>query len=178
MSAGSEIATVYANALFSLAREEGDSVLQETRSDLREMAVLFSLYPDLTRLLSLPTLSASEKTGIAEKIFGNRGLAVRLLFLLIDHGRVPFLGEIADVFDREMMAYQDTEQVSVTTAVALTPEQLERLERALQEKLRKTVRITEHIDRSILGGVIVQYGDTRIDNSLKFRLDALRERLS
>ena len=58
MSAGSEIATVYADALFSLAREEGDSALQETRSDLREMAVLFSLYPDLTRLLSLPTLSA------------------------------------------------------------------------------------------------------------------------
>ena len=178
MNAGSEIAAVYANALFSLAREESDSALQATRSDLREMAVLFSLHPDLTRLLSLPTLSLDEKLGIAEKIFGKDGLAPRLLFLLIDHGRVPYLGEIADAFDKQMLDYQDTEQVTVTTAVAMTPDQLEKLTQALSRKLQKTVRITEHIDRSILGGVIVQYGDTRIDNSLKFRLDALRERLS
>lgn len=178
MSAGSEVATVYANALFSLAKEEGDSVLQETRADLRELAVLFSLYPDLTRLLSLPTISADEKRGIAEKIFGKEGLAVRLLFLLIDHARVPYVGEIADVFDREMMIWQDTVQVSVTTAVPLSEAQLERLEHAMHAKLGKTIRITEHVDRSILGGVVVQYGDTRIDNSLKYRLDALKERLS
>lgn len=169
---------MYANALFSLAREEGDSVLQQTRANLREMAVLFSLYPDLTRLLSLPTIECEEKIGIAKKIFGEDGLAARLLFLLIDHARVSSLGEIADAFDREMMIYQDTEQVSVTTAVSLSESQLEKLERALREKLGKTIRITEHVDRSILGGVIVQYGDTRIDNSVKFRLDALRERLS
>lgn len=178
MNAGSEVASVYANALFSLAHEEGDLVLQQTRASLREMAVLFSLYPDLTRLLSLPTLSCSEKQDIAAKIFGKEGLAVRLLNLLIDHVRVPFLGEIADAFDREMMFYQDTELVSVTTAVSMSEEQMERLERALHEKLGKTIRITERVDRSIMGGIIVQYGDTRIDNSLKFRLDALRERLS
>ena len=67
---------------------------------------------------------------------------------------------------------------TVTTAVAMTPEQKERLRSALEQKLRRTVRITERIERSILGGVIVQYGDTRIDNSVKFRLDALKEQLS
>ena len=60
----------------------------------------------------------------------------------------------------------------------MTPEQKERLRSALEQKLRRTVRITERIERSILGGVIVQYGDTRIDNSVKFRLDALKEQLS
>lgn len=174
----SEVASVYANALFSLAAEQGDSVLQETRSELRELAVLFHLNPDLTRLLSLPTISLEERTDIAKKIFGTDGLACRLLFLLIDHARVRELGEIADVFDEQMMIYQDTVQVSVTTAVAMTPEQKERMERALSAKLCKTVRMTEHIDRSILGGVIVHYGDTQIDNSLKYRLDTLKQRLS
>ena len=174
----SEVSAVYANALFSLANEQGDAVMQETRADLRQMAVLFSLNPDLTRLLSLPTLSVSERIGIAKKIFGDQGLACRLLFLLIDHGRLPYLGEIADTFDALMLDYQNTENVTVTTAVALTPEQKERLRTALSEKLHKVIRITEHIDRSILGGVIVQYGDTRIDNSVKFRLDALKEQLS
>ena len=174
----SEVSAVYANALFSLANEQGDAVMQETRADLRQTAVLFSLNPDLTRLLSLPTLSVPERIGIAKKIFGDQGLACRLLFLLIDHGRLPYLGEIADTFDALMLDYQNTENVTVTTAVALTPEQKERLRTALSEKLHKVIRITERIDRSILGGVIVQYGDTRIDNSVKFRLDALKEQLS
>lgn len=174
----SEVSSVYANALFSLAKEQGDAALQETRSDLRQSAVLFSLNPDLTRLLSLPTISVDERLEIAKKIFGEEGLASRLIFLLIDHGRVPFLGEIADDFDAKMLDYQDTTDVTVTTAVALSPEQKERLRDALAKKLHQTIRITERIDRRILGGVIVQYGDTRIDNSVKYRLDALREKLS
>ena len=169
---------VYANALFSLAEEQGDSVLRQTRADLRQCALLFQLNPDLTRLLSLPTVSVEERQGVAEKIFGNEGLAPRLLRLLIDHGRVAFLGEIADDFDQRMLDYQDMAEVTVTTAVALTPDQLGRLTAALERRLKKTVRITEHIEESVLGGVIVQYGDTRIDNSVKYRLDALRERLS
>lgn len=173
----SEVSAVYANALFSLANEQGDAVLQQTRSDLRQTAVLFSLNPELVRLLSLPTVSVSERIGIAEKIFGKEGLACRLLFLLIDHGRISFLGEIADEFDAQMLDYQNMAEVTVTTAVAMSPGQKERLRSALEVKLRKTVRITERIDRSVLGGVIVQYGDTRIDNSLKYRLDALREKL-
>ena len=91
---------------------------------------------------------------------------------------MPFLGEIADDFDAKMLEYQDTTDVTVTTAVALSPEQKERLRDALAKKLHQTIRITERIDRKILGGVIVQYGDTRIDNSVKYRLDALKEQLS
>lgn len=173
-----EVSAVYANALFSLANEGGDSVLRETRADLRQCALMFRLNPDLTRLLSLPTLSVEERTGIAKKIFGEEGLAVRLLFLLIDHKRVEHLGEIADAFDERMLEYEDTIEVTVTTAIAMTPDQKEKLRSVLEKKLRKTVRITERIDREILGGVIVQYGDTRIDNSLKFRLDAIRRQLS
>ena len=105
-------------------------------------------------------------------------LSAGLLFLLIDHGRVPFLHEIADDFDARMLDYQGAADVQVTTAVAMSPEQKERLRAAIGRKLGKTIRITEHIDRSILGGVIVQYGDTRIDNSVKFRLDALKAKLS
>ena len=174
----SEVAAVYSHALFSLAMEQGDAVLQQTRADLRQCAVLFSLNPELTRLLSLPTVSVGERLEIAKKIFGEEGLAPRLIFLLIDHKRLSYLAEIADVFDGQMLDYQNMADVTVTTAVAMTLEQRERLRSALAQKLHRTVCITERIDRRILGGVIVQYGDTRIDNSVKYRLDALKERLS
>ncbi len=173
-----EITTVYANALFSLAKEQGDSVLQQTRSDLRECAVLFSLHPDLPRLLSLPTLSVEERLSTAKKIFGEEGLACRLLFLLIDHGRVTFLGEIADAFDALMLEERNMVQVQVISAVPLTDSQEAKLIASLQRKLQKSVWLTKKIDRSILGGVVVQYGDTRLDNSLKTRLDSLKTALA
>lgn len=173
-----EIGAVYANALFSLAKDMGDSVMQETRADLRQCAVLFSLHPDLTRLLSLPTLPVSERTDIAKKIFGTEGLACRLLFLLIDHDRVSFLSEIADAFDARMLEYQDTIQVKVTTAVPMTDTQEARLIQALSQKLGKTVWLTKQIDRELLGGMTVQYGDTRLDNSLRTRLNTLKTALT
>ena len=64
----SEVSSVYSGALFSLAKEQGDTVMQETRNDLRQCALMFSLNPDLTRLLSLPTLSVSERQQIAKKM--------------------------------------------------------------------------------------------------------------
>lgn len=173
-----EIGAVYANALFSLAKEQGDAVMQETRADLRQCAVLFSLHPDLTRLLSLPTISCEERVDAAKKIFGTEGLACRLLFLLIDHGRVAFLPEIADAFDARMLDYQDTVQVKVISAVPLTEEQENRLKDGLSKKLGKTIWLTKQIDSGLLGGMIVQYGDTRLDNSLKTRLTNLKSALA
>lgn len=172
-----EIGSVYANALFSLAQEQGDAVLRQTRQDLRQCAVLFSLYPDFGRLLSLPTLSLNTRCDIAQKAFGSEDLVSRLLLLLIDHNRIPYVGEIADAFDARMLYYERTAEVLVTTAVPMTPDQLERLSQKLSAKFQKTIRIKERIDRSMIGGVIVQYGDTRIDNSLKLRLEALRTQL-
>lgn len=172
-----EIGSVYANALFSLAQEQGDAVLRQTRQDLRQCAVLFSLYPDFGRLLSLPTLSLNTRCDIAQKAFGSEDPVSRLLLLLIDHNRIPYVGEIADAFDARMLDYERTAEVLVTTAVPMTPDQLERLSQKLSAKFQKTIRIKERIDRSMIGGVIVQYGDTRIDNSLKLRLEALRTQL-
>lgn len=172
-----EIGTVYAGALFAVAEEEGDAALRATREALRSCAVLFSLYPDYGRLLSLPTVGLEERIALAQQAFGNEGLVPRLLRMLIVRNRVAYIGEIADAFDAKMLAYENTVAVTVTTAVALTPEQLDRLTEKLSRKLQKTARIKERIDRSILGGVIVQYGDTRIDNSLKLRLNALRTQL-
>ncbi len=172
-----EIGTVYADALFAVAKEEGDSALRATREALRNCAVLFSLYPDYSRLLSLPTMRAEERIALAQQAFGTEGLVPHLLQMLIVRNRVACICEIADAFDAKMLAYENTVAVTVTTAVALTPKQLDRLTEKLSRKLQKTVRIEEHIDRAILGGVIVQYGDTRIDNSLKLRLKALHTQL-
>lgn len=172
-----EIGVVYADALFAVAEEQGDAALRSTREDLRQCAVLLSLHPNYTRLLSLPTLPIGERAALAEAAFGTEGLLPRLVRMLIERNRISYLVAIADAFDARMLTYENTVVVTVTTAIALTPDQLERLTATFSCRLQKTIRVKERIDRSILGGVIVQCGDTRIDNSLAFRLEVLRAKL-
>ena len=62
----------------------------------------------------------------------------------------------------------------VTTALPLTAGQ----EQALAEKLAamtgKTIKIRQHVDSEILGGIVVRVGDKLLDGSLSHQLSALQ----
>ena len=65
----------------------------------------------------------------------------------------------------------------VTTAMPLTPDQ----EQALAEKLAamtgRTIKIRQHVDSGILGGIVVRVGDKLLDGSLANKLSALQSDL-
>ena len=62
----------------------------------------------------------------------------------------------------------------VTTAMPLTPSQ----EQALAEKLAamtgRTIKIRQHVDSGILGGIVVRVGDKLLDGSLSHQLSVLQ----
>ena len=62
----------------------------------------------------------------------------------------------------------------VTTALPLTASQ----EQALAEKLTamtgKTIKIRQHVDSEILGGIVVRVGDKLLDGSLSHQLSVLQ----
>ena len=62
----------------------------------------------------------------------------------------------------------------VTTALPLTASQ----EQALAEKLAamtgKTIKIRQHVDSGILGGIVVRVGDKLLDGSLSHQLSILQ----
>ena len=62
----------------------------------------------------------------------------------------------------------------VTTALPLTAGQ----ERALADKLAamtgKTIKIRQHVDSEILGGIVVRVGDKLLDGSLSHQLSVLQ----
>ena len=172
-----EIGAVYADALISLAEEHGKDAVHTLCEELQQCAALLSCYPDYGRLLSLPALGVEERVALAETAFGTEGLLPRLLRMLIERNRMAYLGAIADTFAAKLREYEKSVAVCVTSAVPLTSLQSERLADKLAQKLHKTVCLKIHIDPDLLGGVIVQYGDTRMDNSLRHELETLRARL-
>ena len=66
-------------------------------------------------------------------------------------------------------------EVWVTSAVALNDAQREKLKTVLGRRLAKTIELHESVDAALLGGMIVQYGDTRMDNSLRTRMQQFKQ---
>ena len=68
--------------------------------------------------------------------------------------------------------------VDVTTAVELTAQQQKSLQKELEQRTGKSVRLRVAIDASIRGGLVVRIGDTVLDASLTHQLERLRERFA
>ena len=62
----------------------------------------------------------------------------------------------------------------VTSATALSKEQVANLAETLKQKIGKTVTLTEHVDPSLIGGLVVKVGSQMIDSSLKTKLSAIK----
>ena len=65
----------------------------------------------------------------------------------------------------------------VTTAVALSDQQVSDITEQLSRSLGKTIRTEAKVDPSIIGGLVVRVGDRLVDGSVRTRLKRLREEL-
>lgn len=93
--------------------------------------------------------------------------------LLADNGRLLLLPQIAVQFAALRAEVENTIEVTVTSAFALTAEQGEKLTRALTQRLRRTVQLTATVDPSLIGGAVVRAGDFVVDGSLRGRVERL-----
>ena len=62
----------------------------------------------------------------------------------------------------------------VTSATPLSRTQIADLAETLKQKIGKTVTLQEHVDASLIGGLIVKVGSQMIDSSLKTKLTAMK----
>jgi F-type H+-transporting ATPase subunit delta len=66
----------------------------------------------------------------------------------------------------------------VTSAVALTPEQEQRLSAVLSRLYGRSIGLQVTVDPGVLGGLVVQVGDEVVDGSIAHRLEAAERRLA
>ncbi len=168
------VGSVYAEALFLLAQE----VHQEKQiyQEFNQVTDLMLQYPELISLLDVPTLELPERISILKKVIGNEeGITENFLCLLVEKRRINRIAEIRNAFNKLYFEAFSIAEVFVTSAVPLEETQRIALKSKLQQKLGKTILLRESVDSSLIGGMIIQYGDTRMDNSVKSRMQAFAQ---
>jgi F-type H+-transporting ATPase subunit delta len=135
---------------------------------------------ELGRILSDRKASAEGKRALLDRLLSGRVSPVtELLLRNVLTGPHAGTAEVAVERLSEVASRRRGQSVArVTSAVALTPEQEQRLVASLTRLYGRTVGLQVTVDPSVLGGLIVQVGDEVIDGSIAHRLEAAHRRLA
>lgn len=172
MAEKATIARPYAKAAFESARQH-----QAFERWSKVLATASSVVQDerVAGLLSSPRVTPEQLSGlIADIVGGDLDEQTRnFLATLASNRRLAFLPEIGSIYEGLRAEEENTADVQVVSAVALSEAQQQRLATALKKRLKRDVRLHCEVDASLIGGAIVRAGDFVIDGSLKARLDRL-----
>jgi len=165
----------YAQALFDLATDE--KAVAEVETDLKSLKKMCNDSKDFRTLLVSPAFSAADKGKALLALADKSKLTLttqKFLGLLAANGRSAILGDVISAYESLSAKARGVVSAQVTTAVALTTAQSQRVAAALRTALGRDPEIETRIDPSILGGIKVRVGSRLFDASLRSKLDSLK----
>jgi ATP synthase F1 delta subunit len=172
-----EIARVYSEALFDVARDKGK--LDEVREQLAEVADALAADRDLQIFFFSPYFSSAEKReGISKAISGADPELVNFLELLAEKHRMPALFRIRRRFDELWAKENKRLGVTVTSAIELDPKVVESVGAEIEKQTGQTIELDSRVDETIIGGLVLQVGNMVLDASIRNRLEKLRKEIA
>jgi F-type H+-transporting ATPase subunit delta len=136
---------------------------------------------ELRRVWQSPAVLPEQKRavldGIIRQIGGIKPIR-NFIAVLIDHRRIPMLGDIARQFEAELDAQLGFVEIEISSARTLTPGEKRDLENRVERMTGKKVRARYSSNPELLGGVSVRVGSTIYDGSVRGQLERMRQELS
>lgn len=171
-----KITNRYAKALLDLAVNENR--LDELGNDLEFIQQNIVTVREISLLLKSPIIKIEKKRDVFTKLFKNKisDTALNFCDLVIRRQRGDLLINIIKKFFDLKDEYLNIKNITVKSAVELDNFQINELKSILEQYLGKKVILRLLVDKSLIGGFIVQVDDTVIDASLKHQLDLLRKK--
>ena len=166
----------YASALFDLAAEDG--VVTAVESDLDRLEAALAESGELQAVTTNPQLSRAQQGTAVEGVAGVLGLSQltrKFLAVLAQNRRLSALPAMIRAFRMIAAAQRGEVTAEVSSAHALTDEQLEALRQKLTAREGRTVKLSHSVDPDLLGGLVVTLGSKRIDGSIRTRLNSLAQ---
>ncbi len=172
-----EIARVYAESLFEVAREHDK--LDAIRDGLARFAEAVDENRDLQVFFFSPYFSSAEKReGISKSVNGAEEELTNFLELLAEKHRMPAIFRIRRRFDELWAEENKRLEVRLTSAVELDKAVVNRVSKEIESQTDRTIDLTAEVDEEILGGLVLRVGNMVLDASLRSKLEKLRKEVA
>ena len=170
------VAGRYASALFELA--DNAKALESVAQDLDTFRKLLAESTDLRRVIGSPVIGRELQGKALLAVLdaaGIKGLTRSFVGTVAANGRARELPAMAAGFLAELARRRGETTATVTSAVPLTPVQLQQLTETLRSVLGGAkVSIDAHVEPDILGGLVVKVGSRLFDSSIRSKLQRLQ----
>ena len=160
------MARVYARAAFELA--EARDATESLYEELGELVKQLDQEPALESFLTSPLVETGERQQMLDRLFQGRMSEILLdtLQVMNRKGRSGLVRALAEAYRQEFEDRTGRVTVSVRTAVALNENLRRQLLEATAQFTGREASLEETIDESLIGGIILQVGDRKIDSSV------------
>lgn len=157
-----------------------NEALEPALQELSGFAEVFTESHELRSALLNPSLALPQRLAILKEV-GVRlelGPAVQgLLEALLRRGRMDMIENVLVLFGQHVDKRLNRVTAKVITAAPLDTAALERVRQGLEHWSGKSVRVTNTVKPSVIGGIAAHIGGTIMDGTIKARLSQLRNAL-
>lgn len=172
-----QVGSVYGQALYDLAKAEDLTAKILTQLTVLEQS--FAAEPNFLRLLNAPSLSKEERCAIVDNSFRNKvhPYVLNFLKLLTEKGYTRHFRDCCAAYRDCYNQDNGILPVTAVSAVALSRAQRQKLTEKLSTLTGKTISLTNRVDPGILGGIRLDYGGKRLEDTVSLRLESVRRLL-
>jgi F-type H+-transporting ATPase subunit delta len=174
----SAISRRYAKALLLIGKEDGQT--ETYRTQLGGIAALMEKEDALRQAVCNPLYDAASRKRVLTAVIEQLKLSPvvsSFLQLLLDKGRIGFLTDIGDQYQKYADELAGVARASVVSASPLSQDIVDNIKNALSKKTGKDVLLKMEEDPGLIGGIVTKIGDLVFDGSIKTQLLNMRESL-
>lgn len=171
------VATMYAKSYMMAAGPAGIAAPDEELNSLVDDVL--AKFPEFNEMLMSDSVGRDDKLAIVDRVVAPQcsEFFTNFLRVLIRHGRISMLPLIQNVLARLQEEAAGKKRIRVKSAKTLSDASRSQIVSHLKNTFGFEPVLQETVDASLLGGVILQVGDTVYDSSLRSRLQQLKGRL-
>jgi len=172
------IARRYAKALLLIGKEDGQ--IDTYREELDAFAKLIEQEKSLQQVLVNPLYNVDGRKKVLTSVMGQVKLSKTMttfLLFLFDKGRIGFLNNINDFFQKFADELKGVARASLVSATELSSETIDKIRSALSKRTGKDIILEVEQDPELIGGIVTRIGDLVLDGSVRTQLLNMRESL-
>jgi F-type H+-transporting ATPase subunit delta len=169
----------YARSLADVVFEE--NLEPEVTGNLKTYDEIFRTVPDLLDAFHNPAIPRDAKEQLLTGLIAQYPIipiASNFLRILLQHNRMLYFSQIFQSYLKAVNKRKGVVSAVVSTSSPMSQQELKNLAEKLADFTGKLVNIELKTDASLLGGVVVQVGNTIFDGSIRARLDEVKRRFS